>query len=344
MPTTVPAFSAFSTVSQSDANNQAIAMFCASSCCVEFLALIPALFAVNLTYDSQDDLVFTMSQISGIHAINPATDTVVGTQYDGANTYNGGIVYVPTVNRVYACVNAGGTVVYQIVNPLTMAVVGTVSAPAGHTFLEQLQGFYDSTANRLIVAGRLTAGFLPSILQIDIASGVSSALYTAASTFDTIEWPGGHDTSRNRFLFKLVVGGNSSLTLFNAGFGIIGSTPLGASGGSGNTGDVLYVPEADKFFFSGVSGPGDQFLQVNASTIAIEATISATRGSIWWNPACSIVFQRTLGSVVQWDYLNESLLCNPAVSGFGFGATTSTGTGKSYVNEGTNGIQSLEAP
>lgn len=344
MPTVIPAYSFFSTVSQEQANQDAIDAVCPSACCVSLLTTIANSFPVFLTYDNVDNLVFFESQVTGIHAIDPTTDTIVGTQFVPGSMYIGGIIYAE--GFVYACVNPGAGAVWRIVNPLSMAVTGTVTPPAGHTFLAGLQPYYDSTAGRIIVAGRQTTPSREAILQIDLASGVASVLLVAGEGFSAWDWPGTHDPTRNRFVQKRYFHPTTSydLVIYSAAFAVVGTKSLGAASLSGNTGDALYVPDVDKIFFSGKTGAGDEFWQLNADTLATEFVINATSGSIWSNPNCSIVFQRTSGSVVQWDYASETLICTQPCAGFGFGATAETVTGKCYVCNGFNVVQVLAPP
>jgi hypothetical protein len=347
-PVVIPAFTYFSTVSQEQANQDALDAECPSSCCVEPLNSIgPLGFPNFLTYDPTNDLVFVACQTEGVKAIDPSTDAVVGTRFTGGTTYWGGLVYVPLTDRVYCCVQIGATASWQIIHPLTMALIGTITPPGGYTFLTNLQPTYDPIGERIIVAGRRTAGFLPALLQIDVNTAVCTLAYLESNSFNGMEFPGAYDSTRNRFIYKIgdFAGGVDNLVIFNSAFGVVGTVSLGSAGVSGNTGDVLYVEEVDKVFFSGTTSAGDRFLQLNADTLATEFTIGNTRGSIWFNSECGIVFQNNGTTVAQWDYSAEESKCTPASPGFGLGATTETATSKSYiVVQGAAGtVNSLQA-
>jgi hypothetical protein len=347
-PIVIPAYTVFSAVSQEAANAAAIAAGCPSTCCVEPLNSIgPLGFPNYLTYDETNDLVFVACQTQGVKAINPATDTVTGTRFTAGTTYWGGLVYVPITNMVYCCVQIGATVSWQTINPLTMALVGTITPPVGYTFLTNLQPTYDPTGQRIIVAGRRTAGFLPALLQIDVNTGVATLAYLESNSFNGIDFPGAYDSTRNRFVYKIgdFVGGVDNLVILSSAFAVVGTVSLGSAGVSGTTGDLLYVEDVDKIFFSGTTSAGDEFLQLNAATLATEFTIGNTRGSIWFNGSCGIVFQNNGTTVAQWDYAAEEVKCSPASPGFGLGATTETATNKSYiVVQGAAGtVNSLQA-
>jgi hypothetical protein len=333
-PIVIPAFTVFSTVSQAAANEAAILAGCPSSCCISQDNVIgPLGFPNYLTYDPTNDLVFVACQTQGVKAIDPATDTVTGTRFTAGTTYWGGIVYVPLTDRVYCCVQIGATVSWQIINPLTMALVGTITPPAGHTFLTNLQPTYDPVGQRIIVAGRQTTPSRPAILQIDVNTGISTVLHVQTSAFNTIDFPGAYDSTRNRFIYKIFdfASGNSNLVIFSSAFAITGTSSLGAVGGAGTTGDVLYLEAVDKIFYSGFRDPTDGFFQLNADTLAVEFTISNTVGSIWFSENCRIVFQNNGTTVVQWAYETEEVECTPASPGFGLGVTTETATNKGYV-------------
>lgn len=346
-PIVIPAYTVFSAVSQEAANAAAIAAGCPSTCCVEPLNSIgPLGFPNFLTYDDTNDLVFVACQTQGVKAIDPATDTVTGTHFVGGTTYLGGIMYAPTTDRVYCGVSIAGVRSWKVINPLTLALVATVTPPVGYTFNNGVQPVWDSTGQRLIVLGTRTAGSIPSLLQIDVNTQIATLAYLGSSAFNAIDMPGIFDPSRNRFVFKIFdfATGDSNLVIFNSAFAIIGSSSLGPVGGIGSIG-MCYVPDVDKIFYSGPRDPTDGFFQLNADTLALEFTVNSSQGDIWFNESCGIVFQNNGTTVAQWDYLSEEVKCTPASPGFGLGATTETATNKSYiVVQGAAGtVNSLQA-
>lgn len=147
----------------------------AATCCF-VLDSSPAVVAPpqSAVFAETDNRVAVSLATEDIAFINAATDLVVSTlNIPGAGIDMG--VYCPSNNRLYF-VNAISPNELLVINPTTMAHIGTIAVPAGVETLGE--GCYDATNDRIYFPGESTGSI--EIVRLNPGAGTTDVLVTIA--------------------------------------------------------------------------------------------------------------------------------------------------------------------
>lgn len=147
-----------------------------TTCCFA-LDSSPATAAAPLgaVYATTDDRVVVSLEPEDIAFINATTDLVVSTlNIPGANITMG--VYCPSNNRVYFVNNVSPNELL-VINPTTMAHIGTIAAPAGIETLRE--GCYDATNDRIYFPAEAAIGSI-DIVRLNPGAGTTDVLVSVA--------------------------------------------------------------------------------------------------------------------------------------------------------------------
>lgn len=249
--TPVPAFIAFSTASQEQANQNAIAATCAAACMTELAQIAYAGIGTGGQSapgrGAYTDKVYVAAGSGGLMQIDVATNTldyqfILPEDARALSVRSNGLILV------------FGATAFYIVDPATGGSITNSFPYPGTCTLS-----YDSATpyndvddfSTVVCRGNIGPGNRDHIVSCGLGS--PTVVYSSPTSFASISAPGGYDSLRNQYCYKILDSttypvGPERLLLFSSAFAVLNTAVVsGIRNGDG----LIYCSGPDYFYYWG---------------------------------------------------------------------------------------------
>lgn len=280
-PVVIPAYTVFSTVSQEDANTQALAQGCPQDCFADLAnPAVTGIFGTSVVRGrgAFADKMYAALGTGGIAQIDAATNTV---DWEFAFPAQIHVLAVRDNGLLYAIGDAdwyifdpafGGSITYSDVYPSSITL-GYYSCTPWNP-----NGGGGGGSVCVVCYGDTGGGNKYHIVELPL--GAPSVVFSASGGFDIISSPGSYDPGRDQYNFKirdstLYPGTPERIVTFNSSFTIINSVAMNTIfNGDG----LFYVDASDTLYYYGRNTLGDGLYPVDPVSLVFGAQIVALGG------------------------------------------------------------------
>jgi hypothetical protein len=289
---------------------------------------------IAMAYDPINDQVFIAVGAGGVDVIDDATQTLLG---NIATTYDTiAISYATSTGYIYVAEYDGGVnYLIEIINPLTLMVVGSIALPALSNIGGQMA--YDSGNDKIYMSSNLN-----ELISINPQTATAAVALTLPGTY-LIGRLVAYCSSNNRIyvpVVELAATDIQSILVYNAAFALQATISIGAENWIDDA-RIYYFGGVDKLYYSGpavnLGVPGVGIIDPATNLFETVFNLGLNNyGSLVFNDACNNVtcLTQITADVIQIDALTNLLDC----------VTIATGAAPFANSQGVSGVERVWLP